>query len=159
MFLAITSVPAVLALTLTLPVVDDGTGDEGGLALPIDTDYPADGLSQRSVYEEDADVVDDDRMLSAAVGEELHHLVEGGFSPLHSPLGRIHHSALRRMASRSDDGSSDGWDQDEVGKELLEEIRHEEVLEFHRELTAVQCILGPVFCVSIIFGKCTSTSG
>jgi sodium/potassium/calcium exchanger 6 len=153
MFLAITSIPAVLALTLTLPVVDDGTGDEGALALPTDTDYPADDLSQLSDYDEDADVVDGERMLSPRVGEELHHLVEGGFSPLHSPLGRINHSALRRMTSHSDRSSSDGWDEEDMDKEMLETLRHEEVLEFHRGLTAVQCVLGPAFCVSVIFSK------
>ena len=153
MFLAITSVPAVLALTLTLPVVDDGTGDEGGLALPTDVDYPGDDISQLSEYDEDADVIDGERLLSADVGEELHNLVEGNFSPLHSPLGRIRHSALRRMASHSDDGSSDGYDDDQTAKELMEEIRQEEALEFHKDLTAVQCVLGPAFCVLVIFGE------
>ena len=163
MVLAITSVPAVLALTLTLPVVDDGPIDEGALALPMDdSDEPGgyDDFSDLNHLDEDGDVAGGDRLLAPDVGEELHHLVENGFSPLHSPLGRIHHSTLRRMASRSSlqSGSEEGEQQEteELSKELLEEVREEEALEFHRELTAVQCILGPAFCTYIIFGTSPS---
>jgi sodium/potassium/calcium exchanger 6 len=94
--------------------------------------------------------------LQRDVGEELHHLVDNGFSPLHSPLGRINHTTLRRIASSgaSEDGhSSDGEDVQEMSKELLEQIREEEALDFHKGLAAVQCVLGPMFCASVMFGE------
>lgn len=65
MFMAVVSVPAILALTLTLPVVDE-SGREGAIALP-------EGESEPLTHPE--------------IGEELHHLV-AGFSP-HSPLARF----------------------------------------------------------------------
>jgi sodium/potassium/calcium exchanger 6 len=160
MFLGITAVPAILALTLTLPVVDDGPTDEGGVALPDDLEADRgreqDDFAQLDQHDDDADVMDGDRLLHRDVGEELHHLVDNGFSPLHSPLGRISHTTLRRIASSgSSDGgySSDGEDVQEISKELLEQIREEEALDFHKGLAAVQCVLGPMFCVSILFGK------
>lgn len=160
MFLGVTAVPAILALTLTLPVVDDGPLDEGGLALPDDLDDERgrdhDEFAQLDQYDDDADVVDGDRLVQRDVGEELHHLVDNGFSPLHSPLGRISHTTLRRIASSgaSDDGySSDGEDTQEMSKELLEQIKEEEALDFHKGLAAVQCVLGPMFCASVVFGE------
>ncbi len=157
-FLAITAVPAILALTLTLPVVDDGRGDEGEIALPLDDHEglgPQDGFDALDRHDEEADVEEDNRLLGPNVGEELHHLVEGGFSPLHSPLGRIHHSALLRMASQGSIHSGSEADDDEgedlaISKEILEEIRQDEALDFHPVLTAAQCILGPAFCTYII---------
>ncbi len=138
MILAITSVPAILALTLTLPVVDDGQ-NESEIALPVD-----DGEALNSNEPVEVPDADEDRLLSANVGEELHHLVDGGFSPLHSPMGLINHVALRRY-------SQDGVDEESLSKELLEDIREEEALEFHKTLTAAQCVLGPMFCALIIF--------
>lgn len=158
MILAVTSVPAILALTLTLPVVDDGPVDEGALALP-DNDAEADYFETTLNQDEDGDVdgMEGDHLLSAEVGEELHHLVGGGFSPLHSPLGRIHHATLRRMASHSSIGHSDHDEEgceerQEISKEMLDDIHVEETLEFHRGLAAVQCVLGPAFVTFIIFG-------
>lgn len=162
MFLAITSVPAILALTVTLPVVDDGPRDEGAVALPMDDDEAFDGhagdeFDQLDQQGEDGDVDEEDQLLAPDVGEELHHLVDRGFSPLHSPLGRIHHTALRRMASRealspgSDQGEFAEEDVGDASKEMEEELEEEEAMEFHPVLTAVQCILGPAFCTLIIF--------
>lgn len=66
--MAIVSVPALLALTLTLPVVDDADG-EGGIALPMGEDEPLDEETGR---------------VTPQIGEELHHLADEGFHPLHS---------------------------------------------------------------------------
>jgi len=144
MTLAVLSVPAILALTLTLPVVDEGQGDEGAVALPMTDDEPLnEGADQVSGIVPDAD---EDRLLRADVGEELHHLVDSGFSPLHSPLGRINYATLHHV-------EEDGIDGESISKELLEEIREEEALGFHKSLTAVQCVLGPMFCALVIFRK------
>ena len=139
MLLAILSVPAIFALTLTLPVVDDGQ-KEGGVALPTTRDEPLQADLEPGMVPE----ADEDRLVRSDVGEELHHLVESGFRPLHSPLGRMQHSSLRRV-------SEDVSEQGSLSKELLEDLREEEALEFHKYLTAVQCVLGPMFCVLIIF--------
>ncbi|WWD20576.1 hypothetical protein CI109_105052 [Kwoniella shandongensis] len=169
MILAIMSVPAILALTLTLPVVDDGRPEEGAVALPIADD---EGLNEDGSYVGDEDGEDSleteverddyddeaDRLLQPEMGEELHHLVDHGFSPLHSPLGRISHSALRRMNHHVEegevggDGEENGDEEDEeLNKELYEEMEQERGLEFNKYLTAAQCVLGPVFCAFIIF--------
>jgi sodium/potassium/calcium exchanger 6 len=154
MILAIMSVPAILVLTLTLPVVDDGRVEEGGIALPSGEDEPLDdgervSTSRRQSYasQEGSEAESyGDRLLGADVGEELHHLVDGGFSPLHSPLGRIHHSASRRSMDNLEAGGA-------MDEEALEEAKEDEALEFHKVLTAVQCVLGPVLCCSVVFSK------
>ena len=143
MILAIVSVPPILALTLTLPVVDDGQS-EGAVALPITNDEAL--FDEPDVGSGIIPDADEDRLLSSNIGEELHHLVDSGFSPLHSPIGRLHHSDLHRLR---DSGQSES----NPSKELLEEIQQEEALDFHKSLAAVQCVLGPMFCVLIIFRK------
>lgn len=172
MIMAVLSVPAILALTVTLPVVDDGRSDEGGIALPEGDDEPLNEPHGGAPGDSDDDEDDpdaDERGLTPEIGEELHHLVEGGFSPMRSPLGRISHTKLRRAlhdeeerirshggdAASLSDASEDGGDaeDDEMTKELVEDIRQEEVLEFNKYLTAAQCVLGPLFCVWIVFGE------
>ncbi|OCF45712.1 hypothetical protein I317_00615 [Kwoniella heveanensis CBS 569] len=172
MILAVTSVPAILVLTLTLPVVDDGgQNDEGGVALPIgegealnegaqwdDDDEErtfSDSSSQNEEGEEEAD-----RLLLPEIGEELHHLVDHGFSPLHSPLGRISHAALRRASEHieaggevgSDDLGVNGNDHQGIKEEVYEEIEEEQGLQYNKHLTAAQCFFGPSFCAFIVFG-------
>lgn len=157
MIIAVFSVPAILALTLTLPVVDDGRdgNGDGGIALPVGEDEPLVNMDEESEIDEGGDDEFDeggDRLLSPEVGEELHHLVESGFSPLHSPLGRIHHSALRRASHDPEAALSmeRGLDEEQT-KELLEEIAEEEALDFQPALAAVQCVAGPAFCGYIVF--------
>ncbi|EIW69832.1 hypothetical protein TREMEDRAFT_43509 [Tremella mesenterica DSM 1558] len=151
MVLAVVCVPAILALTVTLPVVDDGSKDEGGVNLPEGENEPlneerTNGEDYQDGHEdyEDFEEEYEDRMLTPDIGEELHHLVDNGFSPLHSPLRRISHSALRRMAE-------DLENQRERGKEETEEEEQEEALDFQPVLTALQCVLGPLFCTLVMF--------
>ena len=155
MFLGITSVPAILALTLTLPVVDDGrrSDTEGALQLPIAEDEPlADPeapltMSPPSVDDDFSDS-DSDRQLSADVGEELHHLVDG-FSPLRSPLPHF------RRISELHDSILDSEHDD--SKEGMGEAQ-EDTLDFNKYLTATQCVLGPLFCALVIFRESPSDS-
>ncbi|WVW80996.1 hypothetical protein I302_102987 [Kwoniella bestiolae CBS 10118] len=187
MILAITSVPAILVLTLTLPVVDDGNNgqeQEGGVALPITEEEalndPEMGYSVNQEEEEEGyspteggSEMDEesDRLLNPGIGEELHHLVDHGFSPLHSPLGRISHGSLRRLNSRGSLGrfnsgvggeialEGDEFDEDgEEGQtkeeeEMYERMEEERGLEFNKWLTATQCVLGPAFCVFVTFNE------
>jgi sodium/potassium/calcium exchanger 6 len=75
MFMAIVSVPALLLLTITLPVVDDASGD-AGISLPVGQDEPLDEETGR---------------VTPQIGEELHHLAEDGFHihPEHEEGGGI----------------------------------------------------------------------
>lgn len=213
MILAIMSVPAILALTLTLPVVDDGNemeqgkvrlegGDEyeGGGDGDLDGDYLSDGYDRDGNIDGDDETYGDgegeeydydqgeeeaDRLLNPQIGEELHHLVDHGFSPLHSPLGRIYHAAKSRMnqhvefghGDEGDLGSGDlsparneeedgygneyGEEDDffarEEGKEIDEECEEEceQAMEFNKYLVATQCVLGPAFCCFIMFNNQT----
>lgn len=109
MVMALVSVPAILALTLTLPVVDDASGD-GGIQLPIGAEEPLD--------EERGRVTPD-------IGEELHHMVENGFHPLHSPHPQ---------------GGEAPHDEGGIGC-------------FSKELTAAQAFFGPVICAALIFSE------
>lgn len=209
MILAIMSVPAILALTLTLPVVDDGNemeqgrvrledGDEyeGGGDGDLDGDYLSDGYDRDGNIDGDDETYGDgegeeydydqgeeeaDRLLNPQIGEELHHLVDHGFSPLHSPLGRIYHAAKSRMNQHVEFGHGDEGDlgsgglspaineeedgygneyreEDdffarEEGKEIDEvcEEECEQAMEFNKYLVATQCVLGPAFCCFIMF--------
>jgi sodium/potassium/calcium exchanger 6 len=152
MILSIFSVPAILVLTLTLPVVDDGNNDrEGGIALPESSEEPLAmpdfDLDLENGPEDDEEEEEGDGLLRPEIGEGLHHLVEGGFSPLHSPLGRIHHS---RQRGNSSPGSIDDeccGDEDEL------DLNRDEALEFNKSLTAAQCVFGPTFCAYIIFSE------
>ncbi|WWC72436.1 uncharacterized protein I206_106398 [Kwoniella pini CBS 10737] len=170
MILAITSVPAILALTLTLPVVDDGCREEGGVALPTTEDEglndPEADCVEHGEYQDEGtetemeDVMEEesDRLLNPEIGEELHHLVDHGFSPLHSPLGRISHGSIRRLNSHLESGDLTLGNTEHTNEEghtkeedLYEEMNEERGLEFNRWLTAVQCVLGPTFCIFIVF--------
>jgi sodium/potassium/calcium exchanger 6 len=147
MILSIFSVPAILVLTLTLPVVDDGDR-EGGIALPDSDQEPLTAdLEPGQLVEQDYG----DGLLRPDIGEGLHHLVDGGFSPLHSPLGRIH-SSRRTPEEYEEEEEDDG----ERGQELMEALEREESFGFNKSLTAAQCVFGPTFCAYIIFGMSPS---
>jgi len=149
MILSVFSVPAILVLTLTLPVVDDGVR-EGGIALPESSEEPlATDLEPGQLVEEEYG----DGLLRPDIGEGLHHLVDGGFSPLHSPLGRIHLSSRRTPDEYEEEEEDDG----ERGQELMEALEREESFGFNKSLTAAQCIFGPTFCAYIIFSEYLST--
>lgn len=163
MFLSVTSVPIILALTLTLPVVDDGASSEGGIALPISDAEPLTdgyfGVDDVEAQREDDFDGPEEHLLGPRIGEELHHLVEQRFSPLHSPLGRIHHSSLQRKRSGHFGEDEDDSDVDErTDKERAESLKEEEALDYHKFLTAVQCVLGPNLCALIVFREFTPRS-
>lgn len=142
--LAILSVPAIFCLTLTLPVVDDGRGGDGGIALPIDDEPLTDHTHALPLVEQDdyGPIDDEDEDDDADVRS---------FQHLHSHLhlhrrASISPIALVRSGSPTfdDDGSDtlsaivdDGSDCDEI--------------EYNVYLTAAQCVLGPVVCTYLLF--------
>lgn len=158
-FLGVTCVPAILALTLTLPVVDDGLQNEGAIALPTNEDEP---LQDPEAGLEEQDDGSDHR-LSPHIGEELHHLVEAGFSPLRSPMAHFRHASMMRTSGLHSEqgspveGSLDGGVDPDDTKEALEEVLEEDLLGFSKSLTAVQCVLGPLFCSFIVFRRSISS--
>jgi sodium/potassium/calcium exchanger 6 len=158
MIIAVFSVPAILALTLTLPVVDDGRAGEGGVALPVGQDEPLLDHEQNRLGAEGDDGhhgEEGDPLLTSEVGEDLHFLVEAGFSPLHSPLGRIHHHSYRRTSPNLEAAMHADVDlglEEDASKEMLEE-EEEEALKFHPVLAAVHCVFGPTFCSYIVFSE------
>jgi sodium/potassium/calcium exchanger 6 len=147
MILSVFSIPAIFVLTLTLPVVDDGDR-EGGIALPESDQEPLAADLEGQLEERDYG----DGLLRPDIGENLHHLVDGGFSALHSPLGRIH-SSRRTPEEYEEDEEDDG----ERGQELMEALEREESFGFNKNLTAAQCIFGPTFCAYVIFGTCSKS--
>nr|ODN96135.1 hypothetical protein L204_03826 [Cryptococcus depauperatus CBS 7855] len=173
MILAVMSVPAILALTLTLPVVDDGQEmQQGGVKLEEGENGEFVGeYADNSSQEEDLDNSgrgqdESDRLLDSHIGGELHHLVDHGFSPLHSPLGRIRHASMHRLGQHVEAGAVSplssmmgGEYSDEEEQHLVEEneqLCEEEcaridALNFNKYLCAAQCVLGPLFCTFISF--------
>lgn len=129
MALAVLSAPSIFCLTLTLPVVDDGRGDEGGIALPdgdIGSIYsPSPTGSRRSSQD-------------LGPEEQLEHLVEE-FSarPRHA---HFESSVIVRSGSPCPS--------DDNGSEVISEC---DVLDFNPVLTAVQCILGPMSVIYLVF--------
>ena len=160
--LSVFSVPAIFVLTLTLPVVDDGNREEGAIQLPEGEDEPlvpnSDLVPEEQEYDEE-----EDPLLRPDVGEGLHQLVEGGFSPLHSPLGRIHQRSRpegREIYEEDDHVAQEGQgeEDEEIEKGLMEEMEDEEAMQFNKALCAVQCVLGPTFCSYIVFGMSPNPS-
>ena len=159
MFLAVTCVPAVLALTLTLPVVDHSENREGAIALPFGEDEPLEDSDDN--YAEDIGEGEEEgnRLVPSDVGEELHHLVESGFSPLRSPLGHYRHSSQLRVSGVDGLGLVSPIEElpeteiDIESKERIDIEDYEDDMRFSKTLTAVQSVLGSLFCTLIIFRK------
>lgn len=137
MVLAVLSTPALLILTLTLPVVDDGrAGDEGEIALPGEEDEElglngnANGLTEEPEPR--------DRLVAGDLSDDMHNLVEGGvYRRQHMPDS----SAIVRSGV-SCAASEDGEDEEEC------------VLEFSPILASLQCFFGPVVCAWLLFREC-----
>lgn len=133
MALAILSAPSIFFLTLTLPVVDDGRGDEGGVALPGGED---DAFDTASV---------DSRRSSvdhSEIGEALHHhLVDGhNLRPRHA---HFESSTIVRSGSPCPSSEYD----------VQSNVSDCDVLDFNPALAAAQCVFGPVLCCYLVFRK------
>lgn len=138
MALAILSVPAIFILTLTLPVVDDGRGDEGGVALPLTDDEP---LTDGHYNDEDEEDEDEDRPIRPEIGEGLHHLVDRGARLSRQPSTNfVRSGAVSPCGSDRDDESCCSQDSDDC-----------DTLAFNPKLTAAQCICGPSVCAYLAF--------
>lgn len=139
MALAVLSVPAIFILTLTLPVVDDGRNDEGGVALPLTDDEP---LTDERYRNDEEDDEDEDRQISPRTGQELHHLVDELASlPRRGSSSMVRSGAMTPCSSdHDDDASCCSHDSDEC-----------DTLAFNPHLTAAQCIFGPSVCAYLAF--------
>lgn len=139
--LAIVAAPALLALTVTLPVVDDAAEgycvNKAGIQLC--------GSDTSSAHEETvSDVEEEDRRhVAGLAGSTLHRLVIDT-TPQTSP--RVEHTInpLGHHAVHKDED-----DESIAGSESSET----EILLFNKYLTAVQCILAPLFFSIVLFCK------
>lgn len=133
--LGIFASPAIFALTVTLPVVDDSAEgvalNQGGVTLGEEPAGEAFGEEERGIihHTDDAEGEDSQRVTGHA-GWDLH----------------------RRVLAPGDPGTPDKDGRSETCSEAMEE----EVLLFNKYLTAVQAVLGTLFCSCVIFCKFTN---
>lgn len=148
--LGIFASPAILALTVTLPVVDDSaeglTLEQGGAirlddhdAAAGDAPYQGQNEAEHGIvnHSNDADAEDEQQVMGLA-GHDLHRrlLAPGNMSPGGSPVL---------------EASQGKYDQD--AQEECTESDRDEVLLFNKYLTATQAVLGTLFCSCVIFCK------
>ncbi len=143
MVLAVFATPAILALTLTLPVVDDAaeglTLNQGGVEL---TGAEWEGANPSDVEngdghagtEQDAEV-EDERLKTSQAGRHLHHLAVGGGLP--SPM--------------SEDRPGKDLEELDLDQEDQESHTTEDSFLYNRYLAAAQCVAGPLFCAYAMF--------
>jgi sodium/potassium/calcium exchanger 6 len=160
--LSIFAVPAIFCLTVTLPVVDDAaegtTMNRGGVSLVAESeDEDAEDRNELlhaeegNGYRHDDDEVPHKRHFAADAGHALHHLVDdGAFPPLDHLTHDIHsiHSPSKAMSSI--DGDFDARPESCSS----ESSDNEEEFIFNKYLTAVQSVLGPMWCSVVIFCEC-----
>ena len=170
--LAILAVPAILALTLTLPVVDTEADDDDSFSekssVAGDESDEEAALSGEEDEDDDAFFSPKNRARDVRIASGLsgHELVLG------DPWGAVpesHRQVLThagstdfgldsRLLSVPDLNVSGGGGQieltdgDEQEREACED-ECEDDLKWSKELTAAQLVLGPSFCVGIIFGE------
>ena len=155
--------PAILALTLTLPVVDDEAEgcslNKRGIVLGDNEDLDS-GNAERGQgipYYGDTS-----KHFAASAGAGLHHLILDGGLP--SPAsGHGHYDHRHRDADHLDQGVDSAGDDPETnfkfggGQELSSDGGSDgEALLFNKYLTAAQCVFGSLFCSSVFF--CESIS-
>ncbi|KAJ9091649.1 hypothetical protein QFC19_009019 [Naganishia cerealis] len=166
MVLGIFATPAILALTVTLPVVDDAAEgvslNQGGIKIEDDESIPdedAIGVGNTGVYGQQNEVerggvwhhtddaeAEDSQQVSSHAGMELHRrlLAPGGVAestPV-SPLIRSPTHGIGRYV-------------DEVVGDECSDSSEEQVLLFNKYLTALQSVLGALFCSYVIFSENT----
>lgn len=161
--------PAILALTITLPVVDDEaegcTLHRGGIVLP-ESDADAE-LGETNALT--GTTIQGDAKPSPipqhhhTIGSELHHLVVDGGLPsptVHASGDHAHHNHHGQHPGGSSTPRSDMVN-DARSERLCKTETHSQcsddahALLFNKYLTAAQCIFGTLFCSIVFFGKST----
>lgn len=157
--LGIFASPAIFALTLTLPVVDDEAEgcsiNRGGIVLtndniPSDVDLE----TAQSTIGQHGDV---SKHVAAHAGAGLHHLIlDAGMPTPSSP--QAHHDHRHQADYFSQGGTTLDVGEtprahDEAEQSSLESGQHSDghAILFNKYLTAAQCVFGPLFCSSIFF--------
>lgn len=161
--LGIFATPAILALTVTLPVVDDAAEgislNQGGIKLEDDNEVLPEELDAgNGVYGQQNEAeyggivhhtnnaeAEDDQQVTAHAGTDLHRrlLAPGGAND-RSPRP---YSPSRGIGKYVDQAAIVGEDDCSEGSE------DEETFLFNKYLTAVQAVLGTLFCSCVIFCK------
>lgn len=144
--LGIFASPAILALTLTLPVVDDSAEgvalNQGGVALGED-DEAATNPEEDSRFGMQAD----------AERGIVHHTFDASGEDSQTVMGQAGWDLHRRVLAPGEVGSPDGDKDAREDGEACSVESEEEVLLFNKYLTAVQSVLGTLFCSWVIFCK------
>ena len=154
--------PAIFALTLTLPVVDDEAEgcslNKGGIILT--DDIPSD-VDLETAQSSSAQHDDPSKHFAAHAGAGLHHLIlDAGMPSPASPHSRHDHHQSDYFSQNA--GSPGVGETPGVGSDLEERSVESEqhsvghALLFNKYLTAAQCIFGPLFCSSVFFCKSLS---
>jgi sodium/potassium/calcium exchanger 6 len=154
--LAIFASPAIFALTLTLPVVDDEAEgcsvNKRGVVLGDDdsnldnVDLERDGISHQFHNAEE----EDGKQVAGRAGADLHHLIMGDGVP--SPASERdfhehhHHYHGREMEPYASGEQGEGGEIDDASSD-------DHVLLFNKYLTAAQCAFGALFCSTVFFCK------
>ncbi|KAJ9120632.1 hypothetical protein QFC22_002561 [Naganishia vaughanmartiniae] len=162
--LGIFATPAILALTVTLPVVDDAAEgislnqggiklEDGDTALPEDLDAGNGVYGQQNEAEHGGIVhhtndaeAEDDQQVAAHAGTDLHRrLLAPGGAGEWSPVSPLPYSPSRGIGKYVDEVL--------VGEDGCSEGSEEQVLLFNKYLTALQAVLGTLFCSCVIFSE------
>jgi sodium/potassium/calcium exchanger 6 len=141
--LGIFASPAILALTLTLPVVDDSAEgvalNQGGVALGEDDEAATESEDGRFGMQADAE-----RGI-------VHHTSDASGEDSQTVMGQAGWDLHRRVLAPGEVGSPDGDKDVREQGEACSVESEEEVLLFNKYLTAVQSVLGTLFCSCVIF--------
>ncbi|GHJ84344.1 hypothetical protein NliqN6_0746 [Naganishia liquefaciens] len=142
--LGIFASPAILALTLTLPVVDDAAEgvalNQGGIALGDDEPEPERDERFTAQTEAEAGVI-------------VHHTDDAEREDSQRVMGQAGRDLHRRVLNPGDAGTPK---EDKDPSETCSEGSEDEVLLFNKYLTAVQSVLGTLFCSCVMFSENTA---
>jgi sodium/potassium/calcium exchanger 6 len=155
--------PAIFALTLTLPVVDDEAEgcslNKGGIVLSDDLPSDLDLETARATSNIQND---DSKHFAAHAGAGLHHLIlDAGMPSSASGVQHDYHHQTDYFDQGTyapEDTQAPGTSPDSDGRSV-ESQQHSDnhALLFNKYLTAAQCVFGPLFCSSVFF--CESNAG
>jgi sodium/potassium/calcium exchanger 6 len=154
--------PAIFALTLTLPVVDDEAEgcslNKGGIVLTDDLPSDIDLETAGAISNVETD---NSKHFAAHAGAGLHHLILDAGMP--SPASGVQHDHHHHQTDYFDHNPYDPEGgqvpvagSDSEGRSIESQHSDGRALLFNKYLTAAQCVFGPLFCSSVFF--CESTA-
>ena len=139
--LGIFASPAILALTLTLPVVDDAAEgvalNRGGIALDEEEPVPVPAGDERFAAQREAEG-----------GAIVHHSEDAEGEDAQRVMGQAGRDLHRRVLAPGEVGTPQ---EDKDPSETCSDGSEDEILLFNKYLTALQSVLGTLFCACVMF--------